>query len=165
MTIRHCQLTSALLLATCFNVTLLAQNTARQQQVNTVTKEERIKNWLKRQDKNADGKIALAEATGLMKSNFTRNDANKDDFLDREELGKLAERMTRSGPGRNRQPRNQQTMTTEQLLKRVPQGVTVIPDIAYRPGHKAQAWRAMAPTRNTRVGFRLWSPVPHPPAF
>ncbi len=88
--------------------------TERQRPANTITKEQRITNWLRSQDKNGDGKIARDEATGLMKSNFTRNDTNKDNVVDRDELGKVADRLARGGYGRNRQPRNQQTMTTEQ---------------------------------------------------
>ena len=143
-------LTSAVLLAICFTVTLQAQDAARQPPANTIAKEQRITNWLRSQDKNGDGKIAHDEATGLMKSNFTRNDTNKDKVLDRDELGKLADRLARSGYGRNRQPRNQQTMTTEQLLKRTPQGVTVIPDIAYRQGN--EAWQLDLAMPETKSG-------------
>ena len=114
------------------------------------TKEERIKNWLDRQDKDGDGKISRDEATGLMKSNFTRNDTNMDDFLDRDELGQLADRLARGGFGRNtrkRRPGNQQTMTTEQLLKQAPEGVTVLPNIAYRKGNDAWKLDLAMPTK------------------
>jgi len=120
-------------------VTLRAQDATDRRKANNVTKEQRINNWLRTQDENGDGKIAGDEATGLMKSNFARNDTNKDNFLDRQELADLAERLARGGFGRNRRGRNQQTITTEQLLKQVPEGVTVIPDIAYRQG--SDAWK------------------------
>ncbi|MBL7188783.1 MAG: hypothetical protein ISS70_20850 [Phycisphaerae bacterium] len=131
MNFRRFPVTTAVLLAISFNVTLQAQDATRLRQANNITKEQRIDNWLNSQDKNADGKIAGDEATGLMNSNFTRNDTNKDNFLDRKELGDLAERLARGGFGRNRQPRDQQTMTTEQLLKQLPEGVTVVPDIDF----------------------------------
>jgi len=151
MNFRFFPLTSAVVLAMCLNVTLWAQDTARRQQANTMTKEQRIDNWLQNQDENGDGRIAADEATGLMKSNFARNDTNKDNFLDRKELGELAQRLARGAFSRNRRGRNQQTMTTEQLLRQVPKGVTVIPDIAYRQGN--DAWKldlAMPTGRSTR---------------
>ncbi len=139
MNFRLPTLLSAVLLAICFNTTLQAQDAARRPQTNTITKEQRIKDWLRTQDTNGDGKIADDEATGLMKSNFARNDTNKDSFLDRKELGDLADRLARSGFGSNRQRRNRQPVTTEQMLKQAPKGVTVIPDIAYRKGN--DAWK------------------------
>ena len=72
---------------------------AERGQSDNLTKEERIKNWLDRQDKDDDGKISRDEVIGLMKSNFTRNDTNRDDFLDRDELGQLADRLARGGEG------------------------------------------------------------------
>jgi len=105
-------------------------------------KEQRIKSWLARQDKDADGRISRDEAIGLMKSNFTRNDTNTDGFLDRSELGRLADRLrNRSlrGNPTNRRPAGRRTMTTEQLLKQAPKGVTVLPDIPYREGN--EAWK------------------------
>ncbi|MBC8217500.1 MAG: hypothetical protein H8E73_03455, partial [Planctomycetes bacterium] len=87
MNFRRFPVTTAVLLAISFNVTLQAQDATRLRQANNITKEQRIDNWLNSQDKNADGKIAGDEATGLMNSNFTRNDTNKDNFLDRKELG------------------------------------------------------------------------------
>lgn len=146
MNFRRFPLVPAILLAICFNVTLQAQDAARQPQTNNITKEQRIDNWLKSQDKDGDGKIAGDEATGLMKSNFVRNDANKDNFLDRKELGDLADRLARGGFGRNRRPRNQQTMTTEQLLEQAPKGVAVVPDIAYREGNVAWKLDLAMPT-------------------
>ncbi|MHC4116606.1 MAG: alpha/beta hydrolase fold domain-containing protein [Planctomycetota bacterium] len=139
MRFRLSPLTIVALLVACSGLGARGQDTARQRQAGNITKEQRIKNWLRMQDKNADGRIAQDEATGLMKSNFARNDANKDSFLDRDELGALADRLARGGSGRNRRPRNRQTVTTEQMLAQAPEGVTVIPDIAYREGN--DAWK------------------------
>jgi Ca2+-binding EF-hand superfamily protein len=66
---------------------------AERGQSDNPTKQERKENWLDQQDKDDDGKISRDEAIGLMKSNFTRNDTNRDDFLDRDELGQLAVRL------------------------------------------------------------------------
>lgn len=119
------------------------------------TKEQRIKNWLDSQDTNDDGRITADEAFGLMKTHFARNDANNDGFLEQEELGRLADRLTRTGfnqaqrtrgadgPARSRNQRNisrRRIMSTEELLKQAPEGVTIEPDIAYRPGD-GKAWR------------------------
>lgn len=93
-------------------------------------------------DRNGDGKLTKDESTGLMKRFFDRNDANKDGFLDKNELEALQQRLSRN---RGRQQRNnnrnrQSGMSTEQLLKTVPNDVLVEPDIAYRPG-ASKAWR------------------------
>ena len=93
-------------------------------------------------DRNGDGKLTKDESTGLMKRFFDRNDANKDGFLDQNELEALQQRLSRN---RGRQQRNnnrnrQSGMSTEQLLKTVPNDVLVEPDIAYRPG-ASKAWR------------------------
>ena len=149
MRFRLSPLTIVALLVVFSGVAVRAQDTTRQRQANKITKEQRISNWLRSQDKNADGKIADDEATGLMKSNFARNDTNKDNFLDRNELGSLADRLARSGFGRKRRPRNQQTITTEQMLEQVPEGVTVIPDIAYREGNDAWKLDLAMPTERS----------------
>ena len=112
------------------------------------TNEERIKNWLKTQDTDQDGRIGDDEATGLMQTNLARNDTTGDGYLDREELGQLAERLTRSGFGQSGRTRTRnrpgnsgrQGMSSEELLKGAPEGVTIEPDIAYRPGD-SKAWR------------------------
>ena len=134
---------------------LSAQDTPAPARTDAPTNEQRIKNWLKTEDANDDGRIAADEASGLMKTNFARNDTDNDGFLDREELGQLAERLAQSGfnrgqrarganaPARSRNQKNnpgRQGMSTEELLKRAPQGVAVEPDIAYRPGD-SKAWR------------------------
>jgi acetyl esterase/lipase len=136
------------LLVVFSGVAVQAQDVARRRQTNNITKEQRIGNWLRSQDKDGDGRIAADEATGLMKSNFIRNDANKDNFLDRNELGSLADRLARGGFGRNRRRPNEQTMSTEQLLKQAPEGVTIIPDIAYREGNDAWKLDLAMPTKH-----------------
>ena len=62
-----------------------------------------MERWL-RMDKDGDKKISKDEAQGQMKSNFERIDSHSDGFIDREELGKLAERLGRSGRGRRAHP-------------------------------------------------------------
>ncbi len=51
------------------------------------------------QDKNEDGKVSPDEAIRQIKSNFNTIDQNKDGYLDRAELGQLADRL---GGNRNR---------------------------------------------------------------
>ena len=48
---------------------------------------------LSEQDKNQDGKISSDEAILKIKANFSRNDHNGDGFIDRAELGLLADRL------------------------------------------------------------------------
>ena len=55
---------------------------------------ELITRWLI-MDKNGDGKLAVDETTGQLKTSFNRNDANKDGFLDRGELETLSKRLIR----------------------------------------------------------------------
>ena len=109
------------------------------------TADKLVANWLTRQDKNGDGKISRSEAVGPMQANFARNDLNKDNYLDREELASLAEGLSRKGlDRRNRNSTNNGTkperMTTEQLMKRARNGIVIEPDIAYRSGN-SKAWR------------------------
>jgi len=97
-----------------------------------------VSNWLG-MDKDGDGKVTKDEAEGRLKTSFYRNDADKDGFLIRSELEALAQRLR---SGRNKPAntnRNQATMSTEDLMKRTPDGVTVLPDIAYREGN--EAWK------------------------
>ncbi len=56
-------------------------------------KEQRIQMWLDDQDKNQDGKVSPDEAIRQMKSNFNNLDRNQDGFIDRAELGQLADRL------------------------------------------------------------------------
>ncbi len=56
-------------------------------------REQRIQLWLSEQDKNQDGKISSNEAILKLKANFSRNDHNGDGFIDRAELGRLADRL------------------------------------------------------------------------
>ncbi|MHC4997149.1 MAG: alpha/beta hydrolase fold domain-containing protein [Planctomycetota bacterium] len=102
-----------------------------------LTKEQRIANWLRQQDPNKDGRIALDESTGLMKSNFQRNDTNKDGFLDKEELGALAERLGRNAnPNQNRNRRQEVLPTDEQLRELAADNVELELNIRYREGHE-----------------------------
>jgi Ca2+-binding EF-hand superfamily protein len=52
--------------------------------------EERVDNIIKELDTNKDGKIAKDEARGWIKMNFDKIDANKDGFVDRQELLRAA---------------------------------------------------------------------------
>lgn len=143
MNCRLCVSLIAIVLVGCCGDCPAAQDAPAR--TNAPTKEQRTKNWLKAQDANDDGRIAAAEASGLMKTNFARIDTNNDGFLDREELGQLADRLTRMGVNQTRarnRPDNSRRpgMSTEELLKQAPDTVTVEPDIAYRPGD-SKAWR------------------------
>lgn len=94
-------------------------------------------------DKDGDGKVTRDEAEGQLKTSFNRNDADKDGYLTRSELEALAQRLRgsgRAGRGGNR-PTTSTTsvMSTADLLKMAPEGVTIIPDIAYRKGN--DAWK------------------------
>ena len=62
-----------------------------------------MERWL-RMDEDGDKKISKDEAQGQMKSNFDRIDSNSDGFIDREEMGKLAERLGRGERGRGGHP-------------------------------------------------------------
>ena len=118
-----------------------AQQDETDSETNTAAVERRIENWLRRQDKDNDGQISVDEATGLMKTNFARNDSNEDGILDDDELRDLSERLQRnSQQPTNEQRRRQQTLSTRQLLARAPEGVVIEPDIAYREGD-SDAWR------------------------
>jgi len=92
-----------------------------------------IAHW-KKMDANGDGKIAKAEATGLMKTYFDRNDTNSDGELDRAELTDLVKRLLQ------RQLANRPNPQGNQGPKNIPDNVKVLPDIAYREGD-SKAWR------------------------
>ena len=103
-----------------------------------LTRDQRVANWLLNQDSDKDGRISLVESTGLMKSNFQRNDANKDGYLDKTELGDLAVRLAR-GPNANRnRTRNQQAVPSDEELR----GSTPSATSRARPG-----WRTRRATR------------------
>jgi len=97
-----------------------------------------VSNWLG-MDKDGDKKITKDEAKGQLKTSFDRNDADKNGFLIRSELEALAQRRRSGRNQRTNANRNQPTMSMEDLLKRTPGGVTVLPDIAYREGN--EAWK------------------------
>jgi acetyl esterase/lipase len=121
-----------------FNVVTFAQD--QQERPARPTVEQSIENWM-RMDADSNGTISEDEAQGLMKSNFSRVDENSDGAIDREELVHLAGRLRGQQNGARQQPnRPQQGMSTEQVLERVPEGVRVVPDIAYREGD-SRAWR------------------------
>ena len=95
-------------------------------------------------DNNGDKKISFDEAQGQLKSSFNRNDTNKDGYLTQNELQALADRLSagrnrNAGASRDTPPATGSTMSTKDLLEMTPQGVTVVPDIAYREGH--DAWK------------------------
>ncbi|MDP6905134.1 MAG: alpha/beta hydrolase fold domain-containing protein [Verrucomicrobiota bacterium] len=111
----------------------LAQNQQRQ-----AVPRANVPNWLKTMDKNGDGKIANSEATGLMKRNFNRVDANKDGALDKNELTQLASRLRRNN--QNQQNNRRRIPSNEELIKNAPMDVVIEPDIPYRKG-KSEAWK------------------------
>lgn len=97
-----------------------------------------VSRWLHQMDQNRDGRISEAESTGLMKKFFKRNDTNNDDSLELQELVALAKRLNRN---RNANvQRKQSSLSTQQMLSRVPSEVAAEADIAYRPGG-SRAWR------------------------
>jgi len=95
----------------------------------------RVNGWLKQMDKDEDGKLTEDESLGLMKRFFKQNDKNNDGFLDRAELNAVSALVARN-QGRNR---NQKTVSDEQVLKSVPDGVTVELNVPYRDGN--EAWK------------------------
>lgn len=102
-----------------------------------------VKNWLRAQDANQDGRIAADEATGLMKKHFKRNDTNQDGVLEQRELESLAQRLKRQRAGQAKRPNRapeQASQTTQKMLKDAPKNVIIEADIAYRPGD-SKAWR------------------------
>ncbi len=72
-----------------------------------------MKRWLA-MDKNGDKKLSRDEAQGQMKSNFERIDSNGDGFIDREDMGRLAERLRSGGRRRSEHP---DTSQWENLFK------------------------------------------------
>jgi acetyl esterase/lipase len=97
-----------------------------------------VKSWMQ-SDSNQDGKISKDEADGQQKRFFDRNDLNNDGFLDSDELNTLARRLAdgRANQNRdtNRNPNESAVTATTQLRARIPDGVTLVPDIPYREGH------------------------------
>ena len=115
-----------------------AQPPSQIDQESTGSAPERIRNqvdnWL-RSDQNNDGKLAKDETSGLQRRFFDRNDANKDGFLDRSELEALSDRLAKNRASRGSSAGRPDTLTTDELRKRIPDGVTLVPDISYREGH------------------------------
>ena len=98
----------------------------------TPSREQRIENWLRIQDADNDGRISADEATGQMKGNFRRIDVNNDSFLDKQELGALAERLGQNQAAR----RTPQLITDDQIRQQAAAGVLLELDIPYREGHE-----------------------------
>jgi len=115
-----------------------AQNTA----VNpNLSNDQRIQRWLSTQDPDNDSRISLAESTGLMKSNFKRNDANNDGFLDEKELDALATRLSGNAarPATNSRTRaNQTPISDKQLRESAPQNINLDLNIPYNDQHERQ---------------------------
>ncbi|HAT60213.1 MAG TPA: hypothetical protein DCS60_05505 [Opitutae bacterium] len=82
-----------LFFAGCETVKRLAETQSAQIPEADEEREQRIQLWLSEQDKNQDGKISSDEAILKIKANFSRNDHNGDGFIDRAELGRLADRL------------------------------------------------------------------------
>ncbi len=138
-----------LLLTVCVVAQDTDQSAATSNRSESASAARLVNNWL-RMDKDRDGKVSKSEAEGQLKSSFDRQDADKDGFLKRSELEALARRRLR---GRNPSTNNGRTpstnadrsqsttskpaMSTEELLKLAPDGVVVVPDVAYREGNVA----------------------------
>ena len=84
---------SCLIFAGCETVQKVAETQSAQIPEADEEKELRIQLFLSEQDKNQDGKISSGEAILRIKANFSRNDHNGDGFIDRAELGRLADRL------------------------------------------------------------------------
>lgn len=101
-----------------------------------------LADWLRRQDRDGDGKIARDESSGLMQRFFSRNDTNQDGFLDRQELRRLAAQLARNRRG-NRNGNNvrggRPVASDEQLRSDLPDGVEVELNVAYRDGN--EVWK------------------------
>ena len=82
-----------LIFAGCQTVPKVAETQSAQIPEVDGDREQRIQLWLSEQDKNQDGKISSDEAIRKIKANFSRNDHNGDGFIDRAELGRLADRL------------------------------------------------------------------------
>ena len=82
-----------LVFAGCETVQRVAETQSAQIPEADEEREQRIQLFLSEQDKNQDGKISSDEAILRIKANFSRNDHNGDGFIDRAELGRLADRL------------------------------------------------------------------------
>ncbi|MGI9473276.1 MAG: alpha/beta hydrolase fold domain-containing protein, partial [Rubripirellula sp.] len=100
-----------------------------------------LKQWLAKQDADQDGKISLQESSGLMKSNFRRNDKDADGFLDETELRDLERRLKRNAAAtqnngtRNRGPRK--GLTDQQVRSLAGDSVALELNVPYREGDAA----------------------------
>ena len=84
---------SCLIFAGCETVQKVAETQSAHIPKADEERERRIQLFLSEQDKNQDGKISSDEAILKIKANFSRNDYNGDGFIDRAELGRLADRL------------------------------------------------------------------------
>lgn len=135
-------ISAVLLLTTTLVPTAMAQAQEKMERP-TTTQQQQVKNWLQ-SDANKDGKLSKEETQGFQKRFFDRNDGNQDGWLDEAELKSLANRLARNQANgkanQANQDRNRQSsVTTDQLKRKIPAGVTLVPDIEYRKGH--QRWK------------------------
>ncbi|MEM0925054.1 MAG: alpha/beta hydrolase [Planctomycetota bacterium] len=102
--------------------------------------QRQVNDWLAQMDADKDGKISRAESLGLMKRNFDRVDQDENGLLTQSELTALAGRLSRSRfqPRKGAQGRPAIPSDAE-ILQRVPKGVRVELDVAYRDGD--EAWK------------------------
>ena len=121
----------------------LAQNAARQnprEQKNPLDARKIMADWMAL-DKDGDKKLSSSEADGRLKRGFSRIDKDGDKLLSQGELqtylGYLVRRANQPPRPATRQP---QTMSTDRLLKDVPDDVVIEPDIFYRQGG-SKAWQ------------------------
>lgn len=88
-----------------------------------------VRNILKNQDTNGDGKVSKSEAKNQLKSKFDRIDRNSDGFLGNDELRQLARQLA----SQNRQRNNKNNFA-------VPEDVQLVEDISYREG-SSEKWK------------------------
>lgn len=97
--------------------------------------------WLTQMDTDKDGQLAKEEATGLMLRYFDRNDSNEDGILDQGELKAVARRLAeRDRRDADSDGRRVPAVPTERMLASAPEGITILPDLAYREGESA-SWK------------------------
>lgn len=110
----------ALFLSALMAVVGTTQIASAQNSNAAVDKEQRIQMWLDDQDKNQDGKVSPDEAIRQMKSNFSNLDRNQDGFIDRAELGQLADRLAGNQNNRQRNQTRPPPSDSVQLVENIP---------------------------------------------
>ena len=107
----------------------------------------RLKASFKRNDANQDGFLMRSELAALAqrlrggqnrRTNTNRNQSTNTGRNQSTNTGRSQSTNTGRSQSTNTN-RDKPTMSTEELLKRAPDGVTIIPDIAYREGN--DAWK------------------------